>query len=220
MRIYTVLAGKSTLAAFVTAYSPLSPSSVITCCLCSGLLGHATEDACSVLFRLICAKLLRLKPDVVPYVYNSFVCKKTTASLSSIREILLTLLARSGTTFLVIDGLDEYDSAYQVQIVEELSRLTKARLETGIEHIRAKLKLMICSRETKEMLRSMPRRFQRLSTINLSDESGKVNRDIVLYTAAQLEDLRIRFGHEEVDLVGQRIVAKAYCTCFIFYPLP
>jgi hypothetical protein len=162
-----------------------------------------------VLFRLICVTLLRLKPDVVPYVYDTFVRKKMTASLLRVREILATLLARSGTTFLIVDGLDEYGSAYQEHIVEEFSRLLKARLETGIEDVRAKFKLMICSRETKELLRSVSRRFQKPLVINLSEESKKVDGDIASYTRTRLEDLRHRFGDAEVDSIGERIVSKA-----------
>jgi hypothetical protein len=187
----------------------MSPTSSLVYCLCSEALRKGATDACSVLFRLLCAQVLRSKLDLVPYVYEHFVKTSMTASLKRTRELLKHLFLSSGKTFLVIDGLDEYESSDQRTILGELSLLLKARPETRSDEPQPKLKLLICSRETKDLLRDVSRKLNQALTISLSQERRRITKDIATFARASLAELRGRFDDAEVDQIGERIVQKA-----------
>jgi hypothetical protein len=64
-----------------------------------------------------------------------------------------------GTTFLILDGLDEYEMSAQGQIIEEFARLLKPCLNEEDEEPRSNAKLLICSRETTSTLRSIKKKW-------------------------------------------------------------
>jgi hypothetical protein len=163
-----------------------------------------------MLLRLLCAQVFRSKPDLAPFVYENYVKLCTTASLKRIRELLKLFFESLGTTFLVLDGLDEYDSSEQTNIIDELSRLLKVNEEsTWDDDLRPKVKLMICSRETKDILRYIRKKMNNLLVVSLSEEVNKVSGDIAKFTRANLLELRDRFDDGEVDKVGDNIAEKA-----------
>jgi hypothetical protein len=189
--------------------APLSPKSIIVCCLCSQVLQSGATDVCSTLFRLLCAQILRSKPDLVPYVYEQYVRLGLTASLKKTRELLKQLFLSSGTVFLIMDGLDEYESSDQKRVLDELSHLIKAHPDSKADEPQPRLKLMLCSRETRDLVRDIPRKLNKPMVVSLSEEHKKISEDIALFTHASLAELRGRFADVEVDQVGDRIVQKA-----------
>ncbi|KAL9113800.1 MAG: hypothetical protein Q9227_002246, partial [Pyrenula ochraceoflavens] len=167
------------------------------------------DGTCNTLFRHLCAQMLRAKPDLVPYVYHECVRLGTTASLKKTREILKQLFLSSGTVFLIIDGLDEYETSDQKRVLDELSHMIKARPDTNEDEPQPRLKLMLCSRETKDLVRDVPRKLKKPMIVSLSGEHEKISADIARFTRASLMELRGRFEDADVDKVGDTIVQKA-----------
>ncbi|KAJ8131632.1 hypothetical protein O1611_g1993 [Lasiodiplodia mahajangana] len=202
--------GKTTIASFIAEESPLPPGSLLICCLCSELLrrGH---NVVSTLLRLICAQILRQKPDLLPFAYENYVKFNKSASINRIRELLGHALESLGTTFIILDGIDEYDSSDQTAIIDEIARLLKSI--SKIHHVQGtpspRLKVMLCSRETKELLGHVRKKLSNILTIYLSREAEHVSRDIARYTKASLRELLYRFREEELDKVGSDVSEKA-----------
>jgi hypothetical protein len=68
---------------------------------------------------------------------------------------------------------------------------------------------MICSRETKTILRSIQRKLNNPLVVNLTEEHCNIYRDISNFTRAKLPVLYGRFDEAVVDKVGNAITEKA-----------
>lgn len=112
-------------------------------------------------------------------------------------------------SFLVLDGLDEYDKAVQEQIIEELDKLLKPYPDSLDEEPQAKVKVMICSRETTALLGKIRRKFSNALVVNLGEDYDKVSQDISRFTNARLPELYDRFDEDVVKAVGDSIAKKA-----------
>lgn len=162
-----------------------------------------------MLFRLLCAQIMRLKIDLVPYVYDQYVRLGLTASLRRTRELIRQLLTASGNVFLIIDGLDEYEGTDQKKVLDEFSQLIKAPSYSKADEPHPRLKLMLCSRETRDLVRDIPRKLHKPMVVSLSEEHKRISEDIALFTRASLAELRGRFMEFEVNQIGNKIVQKA-----------
>jgi hypothetical protein len=187
----------------------MSPRSAVLSCLCSELLRKGTPDITCAVLRIVCAKILRMKPDLMAFVYEEYVRMHHTASLKRVRELLKLLLDSLGTTFLILDGLDEYEIQIQEQIIEEGARLLKPCVDDAEEGNRSRVKLMICSRETQIILRAIKKRLSTALVVNLTDEHQNISRDIVRFTNAKLSDLYDRFDEIVIKHIGVAITEKA-----------
>jgi hypothetical protein len=187
----------------------MSPRSIILCCICSELLRKGTPDIASVILRLFCAQILRSRHDLLAFVYEDYVRFNATASIKRIRELLKLLLDSLGTTFLILDGLDEYDTAAQVQIIDEFARLLKPCLNKEDEEPHSGVKLLICSRETTAILRSIKRKVNSPLVINLTEEHHDISQDIAKFTKNKLPILHDRFDEAVIEELGNSITEKA-----------
>ncbi|KAI3317050.1 hypothetical protein HD806DRAFT_516144 [Xylariaceae sp. AK1471] len=201
--------GKTTIASYIEEIVPMSQSSLLVCCLCSDLLREGTQNVVSVLLRLICTKILRHKNDLLSFVYEEYVKFNKAASIKRVRELLEQIFESLGTTFIIVDGLDEYDTSDQTAIVDELSRLLKVNSDKTSRQERPKLKVMICSRETHTLLKHIRKKLKNITKISLSDEADSVSKDIAKFTKASLVALDDRFEEEDLEKVGTEIAKKA-----------
>ena len=138
---------------------------------------------------------------MLPFVYETFVKLGATPSLPKVRDLLRTLLRSPGTTYIIFDGLDECESADQTNVLSELQNLLKPDARAKDE----KLKVLICSRETKEISRKLKQTLQ----ISLSDEQQAMSRDISKFTEFSLAELSDRFSTEVIKEVSGEVVKKA-----------
>jgi len=187
----------------------MSPRSFILRCICSELLRKGTPDVTSIILRLFCAQILRSRHDLLAFVYEDYVRFNATASIKRVRELLKLLLDSLGTTFLILDGLDEYDTSAQRQIIEEFARLLKPCENTEDEEPHANAKLLICSRETTTILGSIKQRLNNLLVVNLTEEHHNVSQDIAKFTKAKLPILYGRFDETVIEEIGDAITEKA-----------
>lgn len=163
----------------------------------------------AVILRLLCAQILRHRQDLLHYVYESYVKFNTTANTKRIRELLNFLLASGGVNFLVLDGIDEYSGSDQIAILDEISRLLRPNSHaTDSDGPSSKLKVLFCSRETKDLLRHVKKRFGNAPVLNLSQERNHISRDIATFTRANME-LGGQFEDEMSQDIGNSIVEKA-----------
>lgn len=194
--------------------APISPRSFILYCICSELLRKGTPEVANVILRLLCAQILRSRHDLLAFVYEDYVRFNTTASIKRVRELLKLLLESLGTTFLILDGLDEYDMSVQEQIIEEFARLLKPCLNHEDDEPPSNAKLLICSRETTSILRCV-KKLSNLLVVNLTEEHHNISQDIAKFTKAKLPVLHDRFSEAVIDEVGGVITEKADGEHFI-----
>lgn len=194
--------------------APISPRSFILYCICSELLRKGTPEVANVILRLLCAQILRSRHDLLAFVYEDYVRFNTTASIKRVRELLKLLLESLGTTFLILDGLDEYDMSAQEQIIEEFARLLKPCLNHEDDEPPSNAKLLICSRETTSILRCV-KKLSSLLVVNLTEEHHNISQDIAKFTKAKLPVLHDRFSEAVIDEVGGVITEKADGEHFI-----
>lgn len=142
-----------------------------------------------------------MKSEVLPFVYETFVKLGATPSLPKVRDMLQILLRSPGIAYIIFDGLDECESADQTRVLSELQSLLKPDARTKDE----KLKVLICSRETKEISRKLNQTLQ----ISLSDEQQDMSRDIRKFTEFSLAELSDRFSTEIINEVSDEVVKKA-----------
>lgn len=193
--------GKTTLATYLVEVAPIPPSSYILYCLCSYGFGRSERNACSLTFRSLIAQILRKQPDLLSYIYDNYAKTGVIPSLAKARELLKSLLEFSEQIFLVLDGLDEFEGPDQKQVLNEIAHLvTRTRDPPQLN-----LKVLVCSRETREIRRKMSQNMQ----ISLSDEDQFVSRDIATFTRNSLSELRGQFADDVVEEIGHSVVQKA-----------
>ena len=124
-------------------------------------------------------------------------------SATKVRDLLKDLLQTLRSTFLIIDGLDECDGVHQRQLLSDLRTFLPSE-ESAVQD-QATIKFLICSRETKEILRILRKAPQ----VFLTKEKAKVSKDIAIFTKDGLSLLRDRFEATVIEEVEQDVVNKA-----------
>ena len=193
--------GKTTLAVYLKEEAPLPPKSIILYCLCSYGFGKQENNACGLAFRSLIAQLLRSRADLLPQVYDNYVKVGAVPKLGSMKDLLKDLLGCLETTYLLLDGLDECESLHQKLILTELSNLALADSEGSA----VKLKILVCSRDTKDIARKLNKAPQ----VSLTMEDRHVSQDIASFTKHSLTELKDRFDDTIVEEIGNAVVRKA-----------
>jgi hypothetical protein len=191
--------GKTTLATYLIEEASFPPESIVLYCLCSYGFGKVDSNACSLTIRSLIAQIIKHRSDLLPHVYENYVKIGAPASLPRTREVLSDLLRTMKSAFLVIDGVDECGVAHQRQILSELQSLLTRNDEGNT------MKVLVCSRETKEI----GRRLGRVPKLSLSESKEEVDRDIATFTTKRLAELQERFSEDIVIEIGNEIVRKA-----------
>lgn len=174
---------------------------MILYCLCSYGFGKRESNACSLAFRSLIAQLLRNRADLLPQVYDNYVKVGAIPKLGNVRDLLKDLLRCLETTYILLDGLDECESSHQKLILTELSNLALAESE----EIPVKLKILVCSRDTKDIARKLNKAPQ----ISLTSEDRYVSQDIASFTKHGLAELQDKFDDTIIEEVDKAVVRKA-----------
>jgi Cdc6-like AAA superfamily ATPase len=123
--------------------------------------------------------------------------------LGKTKELLANLLRSLETTYILLDGLDECADKDQKQILMELSNLIPA--DSKAKENSPKLKILVCSRETKEIARKL----NKVPQISLTNEDRYVSQDIASFVKSSLAELKDRFQDNIVDEIQDIVVKKA-----------
>ena len=176
-------------------------------CFYSYSFANADTNLASLTLRLLVAHLIRKNVSLLPHVYDNFVRHGAIASASNTSAILQDLIRSLNATYLVLDGLDECGDQHQKLILKEISSLLEPA--PGRTPVRAQLKVLVTSRETKEILKKLKLAPQ----VSLSHEQQLVSHDMALFTRRNLSEIRETFGSAAVDEVEKEIVRKADGLC-------
>ena len=195
--------GKTTLATFLYENAPIPRNATILYCLCSYGFARSEASVCGLTFRSLTAQLIRKDRSLLPHVYDNFVKTGVIPSATKAKDLLKDLLQALGPTFLIIDGLDECDGVHQRQLLSDLRTFLPSN--KSVSQDRVAIKILICSRETKEILGNL----RKVPQVFLTKEKAKVSKDIAIFAKEGLSPLRDRFKATIVEKVEQDVVHKA-----------
>jgi hypothetical protein len=197
--------GKTTLATYLMENASVPPNCDLLYCLCTYGLGRADGNVCSLVLRSLIAQLIRAHVDLLPHLYETYVKDSTVLTMSKVKEVLLVFLDMHGTIFLILDGLDECEAKHQKQILEELAALAEPYQHAGHGPDIPRLKILVCSRETRDI----NRKLNRAPCVSLTKETRLVSRDIATFTNRCTIDIKTRFGPVVADEVKKELTTKA-----------
>ena len=199
-RIDFLHSGKTTIAAHIVRQGPIPPTASVLYCLCTYVIGKENTNFRSFMFRLLIAQILRSKHDLIAFAYEE-VANGNTPTDARLRSLLRRLIGSLGKVYMIVDGLDECDGSEQRRALKELLELPVNDPACELH----RLKILICSRETPEILRMLAK----TPCISLTDEQARVSKDIATYTKVSLAELRNDYESALVNDIEQQIISKA-----------
>lgn len=142
-------------------------------------------ESCTTMLQSLASQLIQKHQDLALFVYNDFFAVHPKATQKALVEILPKPLQAIGSTRLVIDGLDEWDTQQQKELLGCLSGVLSNDRTSYI------CKVLISSRDTLDILRNPVKKFKASSVISLSsaDERVAVNKSIACFVDARLAEV-------------------------------
>ena len=131
-------------------------------------------------------------------------------SATRTRDLLKDLLGASGPIFLIIDGLDECEGSHQRQLLLDLRAFLPSN--KSVDQGQLAMKILICSRETKEIVANL----KKVPQVFLTKEKVKVSKDIAIFAKEGLSPLRDRFSASAVEEIERGVVNKADGECLSY----
>jgi hypothetical protein len=169
-------AGKSVLSASLVQHLEESSSEVFFY-FCSYFDTSAGTSA--YLFRSLVAQIVQAHPDTAVYVSDHYITSYRAASRKALTSLLPELLSVVGTTRLIVDGIDEWDSKEQQVILDDILPLATAN----------NVKIFISSRDMPVISRMMRRKKKKATVVlSLSEEHAFIDRSIKSFIARRLDD--------------------------------
>lgn len=144
-----------------------------------------TADNCTTLLRSLASQLIQKHQDLAIFVYNDFFGKYSKPTQKALVELLPKLLQAVGSARLIIDGLDEWDTRQQRELLGCLPGILSNDRTSYI------CKILISSRDTLEISRNLVKKFKTSPVTSLSsaDERIAVNTSIACYVDARLAEV-------------------------------
>ena len=180
--------------------------------ICSALVQHAETNAChmfyyfcsflgshsdglSRLLRSIISQVIQKRQDLAIYVHDVYFKSYPVPTKKALLTLLPELLQGFDSVRLVVDGIDEWAPRDQTELLQDLSQMISTDQSSHI------CKVMVASRETAEILRSLRRKDLSKMSISLSngDEGLAVTRSIAGFVNDKLSDLPDHFAELDPD---------------------
>jgi hypothetical protein len=142
-------------------------------------------DSCSTLLRSLASQIIQKHQDLAIFVYNVYIELHPKSTKKALVELLPKLLQAVGSTRLVFDGLDEWGGREQKELLDCLAGIISTDRGLYI------CKVLISSRDTLEISRSLTKKFKTsvLSSLSSGHESTKVNESIAHFVDAKLSQM-------------------------------
>ena len=141
-------------------------------------------DSSVCILRSLVAQVLQRNPDVITYVHDEYVMSHLTASLTALRELLPKILASAGSSWIIVDGIDECDPREQKSIIEDVVQLLSIDASSHI------CKILISSRDVPTVSRNSRKRAKAAISMSLNDEHQSADYSIQSFIQAKLSDLQ------------------------------
>lgn len=146
--------------------------------------------------KQICRRIKHL-PLQLQEVYKRHFRNDSRPTSDELRSIFLAIALQFNSMFLVLDALDECTLNQR----EELCKFLFNIIESPAGTSRGIVKLFVTSRKEPDIERA----FRRKSFPTIEIEAAKVDKDIAIYTRAQLED---RLNDERLILRNMALKSK------------
>ncbi|CAN9085629.1 unnamed protein product [Alternaria alternata] len=193
--------------------------------ICSALVQHAENNSVQVfyyfcsslrsnadgpitrpnrLLRSIISEVIQKHQDLAIYVHDVYFMAHPVPSKKALLNLLPELLRGLGSVRLIIDGIDEWVSRDQKDVLNDLSQIVSIDKSSHI------CKVLVASRETMEISRSLRRKNKSATTISLSngDEDLAISRSIARFVESKLSDLPDHFDELDPDASIMAYVKK------------
>ncbi|KAK2765701.1 NACHT domain-containing protein [Colletotrichum kahawae] len=132
--------------------------------------------------RNICAQVVRMSPDLAPYIYDEYLTKGRTPTLSALKPLLLELFKSFEDIRIIVDGVDEIDSGQHTELLKTVTKLVETT---------ENCKLLVSSQD----IPSIKMNFRGKPSFSVGAESSsiEVKKDIDLILGVRLEEINDRF---------------------------
>ncbi|MCJ1463035.1 hypothetical protein MMC07_001639 [Pseudocyphellaria aurata] len=155
------------------------------------------KDNCGLVLRTLANQLVRLNMDLAPLIHQAYLQKGSSLSSYAMKRMLKDVLSTVKSTYIVLDGVDEYDYIVQKDVLRSLMELQK--------HAGENCKILVSSRETPVINKAITaKRHLRLGE--------KTAEDLSLYIEGKVETIKESFPELDPGLlrrVEQRLKDKA-----------
>ncbi|CAN9170137.1 unnamed protein product [Alternaria alternata] len=173
---------------------------------CSSLRSNADGPICrpSRLLRSIISQLIQKHQDLAIYVHDVYFLAHPVPTKKALMILLPELLRGLGSVRLIVDGIDEWASRDQKDVLHDLSQIV------SVDQSSHTCKILVASRETIEISRSLRRKNKPVTTISLSngDEDIAISRSIANFVESKLSDLPDHFDELDPDASIMACVKK------------
>lgn len=209
--------GKSVISTQLIKFLRIAKMNVL-CHFCT--YSSAASSEYEQILKSLLEQLLRHDGDLTAHVYNDYVLKKQSTTISileNLLQILLTSLSGNlGTVqyiWIVVDGADELreDSPnLQARLLGLLKQIISKTSSSG----KVVCKIMLSSRSTPTIFQALRRR----PTVSLTEEKGCLSVAIQEYACQRLRSMYTRFeqlgiSSNEIDDIGRQISGRADGMC-------
>jgi hypothetical protein len=150
----------------------------------------------SHILRSLADQLLRSNRDLSSYVYDEYICQGLASSVQQLKRLIRTLLLGIPSVRIVIDGLDEFESKDQSQILNDIIPFASASdMGASVGDKGAVCKVLISSRDVNPIAKHLSKR----SIISLSKERAAIGSAIRSFVQHNLIDIHQNLNDMDID---------------------
>ncbi|KAI0123226.1 hypothetical protein BJ170DRAFT_641233 [Xylariales sp. AK1849] len=166
--------GKSILSSMLIRFLRSDPSRRVCFFFCD--YNTSALDIGTQILRTICSQIIRMAPDLVPYVYDECLVKVQRCSSDVLKRIMPQLFVRFDDVNLVVDGIDELPSSEHKSLITALLQLSKSF---------SGLKLLLVSQD----LPTIADHLSKKPTLCLREEAEATRKDHAIMVEGSLKEL-------------------------------
>jgi hypothetical protein len=181
-RANTKYTGKSTICSRLVRYAETENISVFYY-FCT-YLGDSCEGP-SRLLRSLVSQIIQKHQDLAIHVHDVYLKSHPMPSKKALLGLLSELISGLHSVRLVVDGIDEWNSRDQKDLLKDMTQILSTDRASYI------CKILFASRDTMDISRILLKKGKAAVTISLSDndESHSVSRSIGNFVDEKLSDL-------------------------------
>lgn len=200
--------GKSALMTHISTKLRSTGKSLVVSHICTYAQPSSTEY--DQILRSILLQLIRYDTNLVAYIHDQFLRKKTRVTQQTLEKIILKVMeaisdSPTNTKYVhvVLDGLEECEKEKEGKILKLLERMEVAASRSAT----VVCKVLLSSR----MSSPVSKRLKRKHVLSLSEEKKAMGEAIAAYASTRLVEVKEKMNLTDVEVenVKNRLVRKA-----------